>query len=108
MYGKLRLKFLGRAIAFCVVILNIVAKYLMLWLIENIGEDSYSKEDSRKLQGMFFSTFVNTGFLILIVGADFSYAPYPFNKIPINVLYTDLGETWYRNIPEILFTTIQL
>jgi hypothetical protein len=88
--------------------LNIIAKKLILWLIERIGDDSHSKEDSRKLLGIFTSMFINTGILILTVGADFKYSPFPFNKIPIQISYTDIGEKWYQEIPSILFTTIQI
>lgn len=45
---------------------------------------------------IFIAQFINTGISPILSNANFRYAPWPFNKIPLNMAYTDMTSTWYE------------
>jgi hypothetical protein len=42
-----------------------------------------------------FTSYVNTAIIPLLVNADLTYAPFPFNWIPLEEIYTDLTGGWW-------------
>lgn len=41
------------------------------------------------MTAILFSTFLNTGLLMIIVNADLKFAPWPFKLIPLDENYVD-------------------
>ena len=53
------------------------------------------------------ASFINTGLLWLVIDANFAFAPYPFNLIPLSNKITDIDKVFYNTIPkQILITMI--
>lgn len=58
------------------------------------------------MMSVFWATFINTGIIVLMTNANFSYAPWPFNLVPLNNEFADLNDTWYENIAPQLTQTM--
>ena len=48
------------------------------------------------------ASILNTGLILLIIDANFEYAPWPFNYLPIRNKITDIDRLYYIRIPETL------
>jgi hypothetical protein len=64
-----------------------VVNYLLAsftkWYAHFVGYDTLSEKYSTIMVCTFISSFVNTGIITLLTNADFTFAPFPFNFIPI-------------------------
>lgn len=55
----------------------------------------------------FVTSYVNTAIIPLVTSANFIYAPWPWNLLKINEVYTDMTENWWLKIaPGIVTTTL--
>ena len=93
-------------ISMSIVLSNLVVKFLLLRIISKIGYSKHSELARAKMRAVFIGQMTNTGILLLIVNGDFTYAPWPFNLIPINERFTDFDINWYSIIPKQLETTM--
>lgn len=66
---------LGTAISLVIVIFNLVLRFIIIALIEWIGEDTYSERLSSITNAVFMATFFNTGILLLLVNANVTEHP---------------------------------
>jgi hypothetical protein len=74
--------------------INMFIRSLTIYLIDIIGYERDSARVSTIMATVFISSFINTGILILLTNANFSY--YSFGKlIPIRSQYSDLDQNWY-------------
>jgi hypothetical protein len=77
-----------------VLALNFVIKYLVQYLINNIGYHTESQRNASVQLVTFISSFINTGLIPLLTNAEFKY-----NKIvswiPLNSNYADFDSDWY-------------
>jgi len=52
------------------------------------------------------ASFLNTGLLWLVIDANFAFAPYPFNLIPLWNKVTDIDKVFYNSIPKHIINTM--
>ena len=76
-------KAFGYVASFLIVTFNIVIRYVNIYIIEKIGYDKKSQVTTQVMQKILAASFLNTGCLLLLVNANFKYAPFPFNLIPL-------------------------
>lgn len=85
--------------------INMFIRSLTIYLIDMIGYERDSARVSTIMATVFISSFINTGILILLTNANFSY--YSFGKlIPIRNQYSDLDQNWYLFVGPSLVQTM--
>ena len=71
-------------------------------MIMSIGYKLKSTLKSNKMLASLAASVLNTGVILLIIDADFIYAPWPFSKVPIRNKITDIDKLYYHRIPSTL------
>lgn len=85
--------------------INMFIRSLSIYLIDLIGYERDSARVSDIMATVFISSFINTGILILLTNANFSY--YSFgNVLPIRNQYSDLDQNWYLFVGPSLVQTM--
>ena len=64
-------------------------------MIVAIGYDRKSTLKSNKMMAALAASVLNTGVILLIIDANFMYAPWPFYHIPIRNKITDIDQLYY-------------
>jgi hypothetical protein len=65
-------------------VVNYILATITKSIAESVGYHTLSEKYSTIMVTTFISSFVNTGVISLITNADFTFAPWPFNMIPIS------------------------
>jgi len=97
----------GAAISMVIVMFNLILRFIIIALIEWIGEDTYSERLSSITNAVFMATFFNTGILLLLVNGDMTEHPPAFiTKYMVGQWY-DYVPGWYTTVGyQIVFTMI--
>ena len=77
-------------------------------MITWIGYDARSAEISNILTTVFFTNFINTGVLLLLINADLTKLSVYTKDLPLRGVYPDLNENWYADIGPALVQTMQI
>lgn len=75
---------------------NFFLKAFNIYLIETIGLEREDTKTMTIMKLIFFSTFVNSGIMLLFTNANLEYSILSF--IPIRNQYADLDQDWYADI----------
>ena len=62
---------IGNSVSFIIIGINIFLKELIIRMITWVGEDTHSERLSSITNGVFAAQFFNTGFVLLLVNANF-------------------------------------
>ena len=95
---------LTNVVAYGIVIFNIIIRFANIFLIKKIGLHTESEQTSAIFVAIFISTFLNTGLLILLTGANTSHTF--LSWLPLRGSYTDLTPNWYLDIGPALTKTM--
>ena len=79
-----------------IVVFNIIIREANMFLIKKIGYHTESEQTSAIFLAIFIATFLNTGLLILLTGAN--TADTFLSWLPLRGSYTDLTPNWYLDI----------
>ena len=91
--------------AFLVVGFNFLLKMIVLVLVPKIGHKVRGQVVETIATFLFYSEFLNTGFLLLLVAADLEYSPLSF--IGLRNSHPDFDQKWYLDIgPQIIKTML--
>lgn len=66
-------------------------------LMKKVGYHSISRVTTETMTAIYTAIFFNTGIILLIADANFTYVPY-LGFIPLHGLYPDFGYPWYVSI----------
>ena len=97
---------LTTAVSYGIVIFNIVIREVNVVLIKLIGYHSESAQTSAVFVAIFVATFLNTGLLILLTGAN-TQSTFLW-WLPLRGTYTDLTPNWYLDIGPALVSTMTI
>jgi hypothetical protein len=97
---------LTSAVSYGIVLFNIIIREVNIVLIRKIGYHTVSAETSAVFLAIFIATFLNTGLLILLTGANTQSTI--LSWIPLKGTYTDLTQNWYLDIGPALISTMTL
>ena len=61
-------------------------------LVDYIGYDTESERVNVIMKAIFVTVLINTGFLSLIVNANFEFYPTIYSILPFKRQYTDFGK----------------
>lgn len=92
--------------AILVSVINIILRTISFGLITWIGYDARSAEISNILTTVFFTNFINTGVLLLLINADLTKLSVYTKDLPLRGVYPDLNENWYADIGPALVQTM--
>lgn len=86
-------------------ITNMVVRNFIYKIIDLIRFDSLSSRTSSIITAIFFTTFINSGIIMLFTNANLKYSILSF--IPIYRQHTDIGKDWYLEfVPQIILNQI--
>lgn len=102
------IKGINSSISVAINIVNIILKYILIFLISSIGEDTRSAVQRSIKVGIFFSQFFNTGILLMLSSANFKETKVPILNSFDQGLYTDFTEEWYRDVGVIIVKTMAI
>ena len=74
---------ISNLVTILISIVNIFVRNFMYSLVNFIGYDTESKRVTIIMRAIFFTVLINTGFLGLIVNANFEYYPVLFFFLPV-------------------------
>ena len=77
-----------------IVVINIILKELTVILIVAIGYDTHSEQLSKITNSVFIGQFFNTGFLLLLVYANFESQSFPLSD-KFHGPFNDYTDKWY-------------
>ena len=97
---------LTSVVSYGIVIFNIIIREVNIRLITKIGYHTESEQTSAIFVAIFLSTFLNTGLLILLTGANTKETF--LSWIPLRGTYTDLTPNWYLDIGPALVKTMTI
>jgi len=86
------------AISMVIVAFNLVLRFIIIALIEWIGEDTYSERLSSITNAVFMATFFNTGILLLLVNANVTEHPPIFLTKYLKGQWYDYVPGWYTTV----------
>lgn len=78
-----------------------ITRYLIIFSIKWIGISSLSKETKRIKDAVFIFSFFNTGLLVLLINADFSYVSRFFTG-----KYSDFNAEWYSDVGSTIISSL--
>lgn len=67
---KLTISVMDESIKYIIIVINTVIRMIVIKIIDSVGCDTQSREMSFVTIAVFFCTFFNTGFLLMIVNAN--------------------------------------
>ena len=76
-----------------IAIMNVLIRFVNIYLIKNIGFNYKSQEDSVIMKGVFYALFFNTGVTLVLCNANLSHTFLSF--IPLNGFYPEYTHNWY-------------
>lgn len=91
-------KIFGYSVTLLIAVFNIVLRKINISIIEKIGLNERSENTVLVMKSIFFTTFVNTGLMLLLVNANLKYAPILINRLPLRLQYPDLDNNLYQDI----------
>lgn len=94
----------ANSVTFLISVVNIVLRTVNISLITKVGLPTESLKTSMIMKSIFFTSFVNTGIILLLTNADFRFSVLKF--IPINNQYADFDKNWYLDIAPSLIQTM--
>lgn len=86
----------SNAVTVLVSVVNILLRSLNMALIERVGLDTQSEKTSMIMQSVFVTSFINSGFILLLTNANFEFSVLKF--IPLRNQYADFSMNWYLDI----------
>lgn len=99
-------KVFGGAIAFVIVIVNVILKTVIIKLITWIKVDTESEQLTAISTGVFIAQFFNTGLLVLAVNANLTeHQPHWFTKYFKGPFYDYVPE-WYSTVGVLIVKTM--
>ena len=88
--------------------INYILKHCIRFLIEWVGEETYSQQLASIVNGVFIAQFFNTGFLLLFVNANMTeHSPHFLTKY-LNRQFYDYMPNWYKVVGYKLIETMIL
>ena len=78
--------------------MNLILKKLIIFLIEWVGEDTFSEQLSSITNGVFYAQFFNTGLLLLLVNANMTEHHPSFITSKVSNQYYDYSPEWYADV----------
>jgi hypothetical protein len=88
--------FYTNLVTFLVSCINYFLRNFNQNLIDTIGIKTESERTSVIMKYVFFTSFINTGIIMLLTNADLSFSVLSF--IPLRGEYTDFERNWYLDI----------
>jgi len=89
---------ISRGISIAIIAVNYVLRYVIIILIKFVRYDTFSAELAAITNGIFYTQFINTGFLLLLVNANLSEHP----KLPLSSWlqgpFYDYMPAWYIDV----------
>ena len=95
---------LSSAVSYGIVVFNIIIREVNIILIKTVGYHTESGQTSSIFIAIFVATFLNTGLLILLTGANTEQTF--LSWLPLRGDYSDLDANWYLDIGPALIKTM--
>lgn len=73
-----------------------------------IGLNERSENTVLIMKSIFYTTFINTGIMLLIVNSNLKYAPSVLKLIPLRLQYPDLDSNLFQDISRALPQTMMI
>ena len=87
-----------------IVCLNLFLRYLIIFLVRQIGLKTESLQMMHVCSKVFYTQLINTGFMTILSNANFKNTPLEF--IPIYNNYQDFSEEWYTDVGSTIVQTM--
>jgi uncharacterized membrane protein len=81
------------AITFLIVSVNVIIRVMTLALIKRTKQNLEDQQVSYIMTTIFFSQYINTGWILMIASADFTNTPLSF--LGIKNQFSDFSTDWY-------------
>lgn len=95
-------KLFAELIPFSIIFVNFCLKYIIVKLIEWVGEDTQSEQLCSIANFVFTAQFINTGILVTLTNANLTeHWPYSLTKF-VNGYYYDYTPNWYANVGKLI------
>lgn len=95
---KIKSKVYGQSIAFVIIAINLVLRFVIIKLITWVGEDTNSEQLGSITNGVFMAQFFNTGILLLLVNGNLTEHEPKFITQFVNGVYYDYMPDWYQEV----------
>jgi len=93
---------IGISISVVINIINTVLKFIIIFLISNICEDTKSAMMRSIMVGVFVTQFFNTAILLPIASANLTELNVPLINNYAQGPYTDFTELWYLDVGDLI------
>lgn len=89
-------------------VINVILKYICIGIIRKTKFHTATQEDTAIMATVYISQLFNTGFLLLMMNANFSeFGSESLKQIFFGGRLTDFGTLWYKKVGIVIVSTMQ-